>query len=365
MDANIPSGLPGIDLPASHSGIYLRLPLARLLCHFKAAVFVMPILLSLFTPTPAQAKAKKDPGKASIDKSGWHGWYWPTDPAGGPTLYDKNGPLSKFDAFVGLDDARGARSYEEKHDGAKGATWWGHCDPWSASSINQAQPTTPHAFNAVALGVGDQKGLITEYYDDNAGSRHGHIISGSSKPAVVWKALQQYVRDARTAIVFELNPGQQVWNHPVYRYEVEYQPAPTPSAPDRHRCNLRIWAKRDVISPDFVDLHDEKQTFSFGKYSGLAVIERQYDFEVDVKNGVPVVNTGTWTSMDHPDFVWVSRRGYFSSNKELIKEVVDFVVYGGKLIVDNPTTETPAQAGDVKHPQPIDVDIRLQTQQGT
>ena len=59
----------------------------------------------------------------------WNGWWWPFATSSGPTLYNFNGPLDKYDRVWGTT----ARSREQLVQGS-GDGWWGHCWGWSIAA---------------------------------------------------------------------------------------------------------------------------------------------------------------------------------------------------------------------------------------
>ncbi len=100
--------------------------------------------------------------------------------------------------------------------------------------------------------------------------------------------LQLYVRQQKLPLILDLEAGEEVWNYPVYQYQVEYQE----SATGWTEGVLHLVAADDNVEPDFI---------------GMQSIVNEYTFRVKLRDGAVVMGSGEWTGhsiQDHPDFAW-------------------------------------------------------------
>ena len=84
----------------------------------------------------------------------------------------------------------------------------------------------------LTLGVGDQKGMLTACHTENPshswGDRFGDGLGSEDPqdiyPDLLWRLLKLHLGQHGVPLVLDIEAGEQVWNFPVYHYEVHYRP---------------------------------------------------------------------------------------------------------------------------------------------
>ena len=120
---------------------------------------------------------------------------------------------------------------QEHHPATAPQKWFGHCHAWSAASVTECEPSTTRRYRAIDFGVGDLKGLlaashgndVANTYGDRFGDRQGSEDRADLAPDQLWMLVQLYVRQQRLPLILDLEPGEEVWNYPVYQYQVDYK----------------------------------------------------------------------------------------------------------------------------------------------
>jgi hypothetical protein len=280
---------------------------------FMAAALLLGITAPVYAQAVEQATANTTP---------WSGWWWPAKTGNLVLGYrgGEPGALEKHDQV----DGRQASVWERQtyyHFDPQGADWWGHCHAWAAASVLEPQPTHDVARGGTVFHVGDIKGLLSEaHYSDHA-SFYGQRFNGNPGddaqdmyPLNVWYVLRQYIYMNKTPVVFDLNPGPEVWSYPAYRYQISFQPidagtyqsAAAAALSQEKRANagaqsygnafyqgqLSMWVSTFDVYPDVV---------------GTATDQHNYTFVFQANNGQLVIGSDHWTGasvQDHPDFAW-------------------------------------------------------------
>ena len=274
------------------------------------------LLLAVGAPLRAQ---QVEQGTATTTP--WSGWWWPSQTGHQVLGYrGESGPLIKQDEVTG----RHATTWEESHTyhfDPAGADWWGHCHAWAASSVLEPEPRHDVFLGGLTFHVGDIKGLLAEaHYADHA-SFYGQRVNGNPGddfedmyPFLVWQVLRQYVGQNKMPIIFDLNPGVQVWSYPAYQYQISYQPidgatyqsalaaalplekrysaATSPYATGFYQGQLSIWVATFEVHPDNV---------------GTTTEQHHYTFVFQAQGNQLVANSDHWTGasvQDHPDFAY-------------------------------------------------------------
>jgi hypothetical protein len=163
--------------------------------------------------------------------------------------------------------------------------WEGHCHAWSVASYDATEPWVDRP----PFNVGDLKGLIRACYYDS----YIHAIQWDcSYPSNFWIALRNQIYSQGSAVIMDLKLGVQVWNYPIFEYDIDY----TPIGSDSFNCLAAIKYERDDVNASFV---------------GHSSATKSYNFTVYMPGGnpPPQSNSGTWTgssTTDHPDVAWYS-----------------------------------------------------------
>lgn len=211
----------------------------------------------------------------------WSGYWWPYDDGG------ISGPMATYDRYMlaahGVDP--GAERWEVSQHGDPSADYWvGHCHAWSAAALLEAEPVAPVTRAGVTFTVGDLKGLLTElHFADPV-----EFSIGVASPRSFHLNLLTNLGTRRRAVVADVAPTNETWNHPLYRYSIT-------TTADADVANVRHYVATltflsDGVSPDFV---------------GRLEMTRTYRYRLSFRNGG--IAGGQWEGesvADHPDFFW-------------------------------------------------------------
>ena len=275
------------------------------------------------------ALAQQDSGSAGDFP--WSGYWWPFA-EGGIT-----GPLAKYDQVYGTQ----AVAFEQ----SKGRVprdnvqeWEGFCHAWSAASVSEKEPRTAKTFKGIEFSPGEQKALLCGlHYSDTAntyGDRYGDGLGSEDKndltPEQVRLNLQNYVKQQEGPLIFDLDGGDQVWNYPVYQYEVSY----TDAGGGMVNGEMTL-----VAADDGVDI----------EYQGTEPLIYTYTFTCRMAGGSVVAGSGRWTGDsidDHPDFAWYPYVARADNPHIQVAQVSD--------ILDNPVGNSNADSDDPEQPNNLD-----------
>ncbi len=266
--------------------------------------------------------AQSDVASVPEDRVPWSSYWWPLDL--GELLFGYNehpSPLEKYDAYVtGFYPAEAyAEGLIREYD-PEALAWFGHCDDWAAASILEPEPSLPGDLEGIPFAVGDKKGLLIAFYDNNVTAvfygetyRDEEDDRDDIYPGGVngfHQTLINYIAIQGLPIVVDLEPGPQIWNYPIYRYEMEWY-----DQDNRRHVTCTIWMTSDTVPPDFVGTEVFSQTYT-------------YALEIDMM-GELLDEPGEWEgeSVDnHPDFMWFPSSVTPTSQTYLDRETVDTIV---------------------------------------
>jgi hypothetical protein len=134
--------------------------------------------------------------------------------------------------------------------------WWGHCDAWSAASILENEPITTSTINGVTFDRNDKKGLLTEKYM-SFNKEFWDINLNSAK--LFHDTLIEYIKTKGKPIIVDIyQDGAQDWNHPVYKYEMNWI-----TSGSRTDYITTIWYKTDAWSSDGSGTADSSLTYKY------------------------------------------------------------------------------------------------------
>lgn len=249
---------------------------------------------------PAFAADGYDAASVSDDRIPWSGYWWPDD-LGELVLGYSNepSPLEKYEAYInGYSPADIYPKILEEHYNPDAYPWYGHCHNWAAASVLSPEPKNEGDLMGIPFRVGDKKGLLTLFYDGNVTSTYYGVRyeDEESDPNDIYpggvegfhQILINYIRHQNLPVIVEVSPGPQVWNHPAFKYEMEWV--------DEGLTRLvtcTVWYVDDMVSPDYVG----SETFSL-TYTYRLILD---------EFGNPADEKGEWVgeSIDrHPDFMW-------------------------------------------------------------
>jgi hypothetical protein len=72
---------------------------------------------------------------ATVEPAPWSGWWWTARTGSGPTLFQADGPLDKYDRFVESTggDNPATRDRERNNVYFPNTSWAGHCNGFAAA----------------------------------------------------------------------------------------------------------------------------------------------------------------------------------------------------------------------------------------
>ncbi|MCA9268506.1 MAG: DUF4384 domain-containing protein [Planctomycetales bacterium] len=294
----------------------------------------IPIRLPLLAATlvaaamaAGTARAESDGATASVIP--WSGTWWAHN-KGGLTR-----PLRKYDQCFGTQ----AEAWEQRvHVEANNVQdWFGHCHAWSAASVTEEEPSQDRTYKNVNFDVGDQKGLLTALHaqdqantwGDRMGDGQGSEESQDIRPDELLRVLQLQIKQNKVPVIFDLEPGSEVWNYPCYDYEVEYQDAGNGYV----QGTIQIAYAEDNVEAD---------------YQGTYTAAKLYYFQAKMQGGSMVAGSSQWingSENDHPDFAWypyVAVQENTDVTPDNVSKIVGYAVGGG----NSPPSDDPENPDD-------------------
>ena len=181
---------------------------------------------------PGEARRAERPLRlrAEAARQPWSGWWWPAnDIVGGPRLFDRDGPLARFDRYVeslGLPNP-GTVEWERQEIRFAGFQWAGHCNGWAAAALLEPEPTEDRIVNGVTFTVADQKGLLTSYHFADAVLWSVGSDEQDTTASEFHRALLSWIGTEHRGMIFTFRPaGEEVWSYPAYSFDTEMGPDP-------------------------------------------------------------------------------------------------------------------------------------------
>jgi len=126
------------------------------------------------------------------------------------------------------------------------AGWWGLCPAWAAAALLEPEATNPVTYNGVTFQRSDILGLLMTVYDDTDALMLGGRCNAQTfdptnttsandscldtNPGSMHVILGNFIGIADQALVFDRTAGSEVWNQPIYSYEVSKQDEVSASA---------------------------------------------------------------------------------------------------------------------------------------
>lgn len=187
----------------------------------------------------------------------WSGYWWPMSIGGLVTGGDYNGhpaPLEKYD-LAAHNSANGpaARFGRQYYYDPDALAWEGMCLYWAAASILEPEPLHKGVYNGVIFSVGDKKGLLTALYDGVILQKHQ-----ISDPKDFHQILTDFIARQGMPIIMDLGAGDEIWNHPVFKYET------TSTLDDNIRhYTTHIYYAEDAVSPDYTGTYVSSATYYY------------------------------------------------------------------------------------------------------
>jgi hypothetical protein len=206
---------------------------------------------------PADAKRAELPLSftAEAARTPWSGWWWPAnDVVGGPRLFDPDGPLARYDAYV---EALGrpapeTMAWARAEVRYSGLAWAGHCNGWAAAALLEPEPTQSQVRNGVTFTVADQKGLLTSYHFADAAAWAIGNEDHDVEPADLHRELIRWIGGERKGVIFTFRPSgdDEVWSYPAYKLETTI--GPDPDEADLWHAKTTVWLVDNNVSAGYV-----------------------------------------------------------------------------------------------------------------
>jgi hypothetical protein len=179
----------------------------------------------------------------------WSGYWWPTNTGGLGTGIDYNGkpaPLEKYDLLVEGKYPGLATQYYLDHQYDPNAEMWnGLCSAWAAAACSEKIDFFPSVIQNIVYHVGDKKGLISLAHDLDFSINERVGVDAAPELFHYW--LLDKIKDQGLSFYGDLDPGEQVWNYPIYKYEMT-----TTSEGSKLYVTCQIWYADDQVDPDYV-----------------------------------------------------------------------------------------------------------------
>ncbi len=280
----------------------------------------------------------------------WSGYWWPMlDSDSGERLWHDDGPLDKYDYYVrartGYFPSPYATTWEYQNHRTtdKSATWWGHCNGWAAASIREPEPGVASSLQGIYFRVADKKGILTEWHnstnsDWGAGDRYNGDYGDDLQDIYPYEfiaALIQYIVNQDEAIVMDLDCHEEVWNHPIYGFDM----AEVDRYGNQAKFTCKVYYATDGVRPDFVGTWEE-------------IIKYEFWCTVD-GYGNPTYGPSSWSGesiSNHPDFLWHPGTDRGTGNSALTSQYVH------EIAQSSPQNYAHI---DIRHPYRGDLVVRL------
>ena len=226
---------------------------------------------------PAGVSADTDAAEADIIP--WSGWWWPSRFGGLATGVDYNGhpaPLEKYDLLTtGGYPAEATQYYLDTEFNPDALSWNGLCQAYASAAVSEPIAFYPSSYENIIFKVGDKKGLITACHEYDQ-RQYGN----PEDPADFHYWLLNYIKDQGRAFYAELDPSEEVWNFPVYGYQME-----STRNGSLMEVACTIWYASDFVDPDYQGTEALSKTYTYtlvlsgdeivgGEWTGNSVYDR-------------------------------------------------------------------------------------------
>ncbi|WP_321491614.1 hypothetical protein [uncultured Desulfobacter sp.] len=249
----------------------------------KFKIFLVAVCALVMLVAVPHLNAEEVSGEAT--DTPWSGWWWPSYRGGLVTGVGYRGspaPLEKYDLITSNVKRGPASNYYLTYNYDPDAeTWVGLCDAWSAAAIMEPIDFVPSTVNNLLFRIGDKKGLLTLAYELSYQSDEYETVDS---PLVLHNWLLNYIGEKSLAFYAEIDPSDEAWNYPVYKYLMDID-----DFGDEEYVTCTIWYADDQVAPD---------------YSGTKEVQKTYYYTL-VKSGSEYVSS-SWDSQnsyDHPTYV--------------------------------------------------------------
>jgi hypothetical protein len=275
----------------------------------------------------------------------WSGYWWPTMKGGLGTGLDYRGnpaPLEKYHLLTsGVTTGTALQAYLGALYDPNAPAWYGLCADWARAASWENVNVLPSSEDNLIFRVGDKKGLLTlAHVNDIVRMGQG------ADPATFHFWLLYYIKDQKRAFAADLDPGEQVWTYPIYKYDMQ-----TSRSAGKESVRVRVYYADDSVPPD---------------YRGTLVRTADYTYDLTL-DAVGAVTGGQWTGVsvtDHPEFMHIPLSvgtGFpgldYAEVKRLARSKDDWLEHGdypveigpgtyNLILLDKDVYRIPARPGD-------------------
>jgi hypothetical protein len=219
-------------------------------------------------------------------------------------------PLEKYDLYMKKahgQTTNAAETEANRLDRSFVAGADGHCDAWALASIVTPEPTQGVDMYGIHFSVGDLKALIVDSYENYSNLFvYGQKYNDSSSdpldiyPDQFQRVVQAELFDKGQPLIMDKDPGEEVWNTPIYKAEFQV----VADATDSHTMHVTAYIST-------VSAVKENAFANNPDYVGSVTVDYIYTYDLlgeKQGDGSFLVKSGSWTGdsiSDHPDFVSV------------------------------------------------------------
>ncbi len=212
----------------------------------------------------------------------WSGYWWPYNQCGlasGNGYFNSPSPLEKYEQYtLGYYPGALTQWYKQTYCGKDYPSWYGHCGHWAFAASWENYDILPSVIDNIIFRVGDKKGLLTLAHNDN------NAVWGSAVEASEFHYwLLRYIRDAGRAFVADMDGGSEVWQYPLYKYEMTSKVDGSIESVD-----VKVYGASDFVDPDYIGTKDIMYRLTYDLY---------LDGNGDITGGAW---TGSAADGDHP-----------------------------------------------------------------
>lgn len=221
---------------------------------FKFCIFLMCICIT------QNCLAADETVEASFVS--WSGYWWPSNIGGLGTGLDYNGtpaPLQKYDMLMtGTYYGNSTNEYLAQYYDPSAPMWYGLCGAFAAAASVENIDFVPSVVDNILFRVGDKKGLITLAHDLDW--LYGVRVNCDT-PDILHYWLLNYIKDQGKPFYADLDPTEQVWNYPVYKFSMS-----TTEGPGVLNVKCTIWYANDLVAPDFIGTDARVSSYEYRLY---------------------------------------------------------------------------------------------------
>jgi hypothetical protein len=275
----------------------------------------------------------------------WSGWWWPASlqPYTPPYLFQANGALAKYDAYVAAGGAASpdTQGWERQHITFNDPAlfWAGHCNGWAVSALLEPQPTGPVTARGITFSVADQKGLLADYHFSDSPLWEYGSTQTALQPADLQRMVINWIGGQHKGFVIDdFTSSDQIESYPVYRFHIVYIPDPLDA--NKTHVQLTLWMASYHVDANFVG------TTLYPGPDG-----QRFDYFIYGPKDQPT--GGDWEGVSlvgergHPRFIWYPNPKVRNVGRTLTSPALD---YGTILaILGRPQPKTAVFGPSVRH----------------